>query len=226
MATARSLSSAPAASANGALPGLRTEQLPLRARVNGWLESLTRQVEHSTMLSSAGKAITTSVAKLVPAGPVKDLLSGTWLGHPVHPLLTDVPIGAWTSAVLLDLAEITGGSRGAARGKSDMLVGIGVLAALPTAASGLSDEVEDSILAVGAAHAVGNAVATGLFAASYVARRCGHRTQGVALSLIGLGVLGTAGFLGGHLSYRKGLGVDHTVFDEPIGDWTAVLAAD
>lgn len=55
---------------------------------------------------------------------------------------------------------------------------------------------------------MGNAAATALFAASYLARRRGHRTQGVALSLIGLGVLITAGFLGGHLSYRKGLGVD------------------
>ena len=229
MATARSISSTSAASVSGAQPSVRTAQLPWGAKVNGWLESLTRQVEHSTVLSSAGKAITTPVAKLVQAGPVKDLLSGIWLGHPTHPLLTDVPIGAWTSAVLLDLVEIIGGSRGVPRGGSDTLVGIGVLAALPTAASGLSDlsdEVEDRILAVGAAHAVGNVAATGLFAASYLTRRRGQRTQGIALSLIGLGVLAAAGFFGGHLSYRKGLGVDHTVFNEPIGDWTAVLAVD
>lgn len=117
MATARSISAAPAVSVSEVRPGLRTEQLPWRARVNGWLESLTRQLEHATMLSSAGKAIATPVAKFLPAGPVKDLLSGTWLGHPAHPLLTDVPIGAWTSAVLLDLVEIIRGSRGAERGE-------------------------------------------------------------------------------------------------------------
>jgi nitrite reductase/ring-hydroxylating ferredoxin subunit/uncharacterized membrane protein len=201
----------------------------VHSKANRWLESLTQRVERSPVLSSAGKAVTTPVAKLLQAGPVKDLLSGTWLGHPAHPPLTDLPISAWTSAALLDLVEVIGGARDGSRRASDMLVGLGVLAALPTAASGLSDlsdEVEDRILATGAAHAVSAAAATGLFAASYLARRCGKRTQGVALSLLGTGVLTVAGFLGGHLSYRKGLGVDHNVFDQPIEDWTAVLAAD
>jgi nitrite reductase/ring-hydroxylating ferredoxin subunit/uncharacterized membrane protein len=203
--------------------------VPLGARVNRWLESLTGQVERSAVLSSMGKTLTKPVAKVLAAGTVKDLLSGTWLGHPAHPLLTDIPIGAWTSAALLDLVELIGGSHGTTRRGSDTLVGIGVLAALPTAASGLSDlsdEVEDRMLAAGAAHAVSSLAATGLFAVSYLARRRGRRAQGMALSLIGTGVLTAAGLLGGHLSYRKGLGVDHNVFDEPIGDWTAALAAD
>lgn len=159
---------------------------------------------------------------------MKDLLSGTWLGHPAHPLLTDVPIGAWTSALLLDLMEIFGGAGAASRGAADTLVGVGVVAALPTAASGLSDfsdEVEDPILAVGAAHAICNVAAVGLFTASYAARRRHKRAQGIALSMIGTGVLAASGFLGGYLSYRKGLGVDHNVFEEPIADWTVVLNA-
>jgi nitrite reductase/ring-hydroxylating ferredoxin subunit/uncharacterized membrane protein len=175
-------------------------------------------------LSVAGKITSRPVAKLLGTGPVKDLLSGTWLGHPAHPLLTDVPIGAWTSALLLDLVGLLGGA-GAQRG-ADTLVAVGVVAALPTTASGLSDlsdEVEDSILAVGAAHALCNAAAVGLFTASYAARRRRKRLQGIALSVIGAGVLVASGFLGGHLSYRRGLGVDHNVFEEPIGDWTAVL---
>lgn len=170
------------------------------------------------------------MAKLVGTGLVKDLLSGTWLGHPAHPLLTDVPIGAWTSALLLDLMEIFGGAGAASRRGADMLVGVGVgvVAALPTAASGLSDfsdEVDDPILAVGAAHAICNVAAVGLFTASYAARRRRKRAQGIALSVIGTGVLAVSGFLGGYLSYRKGLGVDHNVFEEPIGDWTVVLDA-
>jgi nitrite reductase/ring-hydroxylating ferredoxin subunit/uncharacterized membrane protein len=168
------------------------------------------------------------VAKLVGTGPVKDLLSGTWLGHPAHPLLTDVPIGAWTSALLLDLMEIFGGAGAASRRGADTLVGVGVVAALPTAASGwsdLADEVEDSILAVGAAHAMCNVAAVSFFTASYAARRRGKRAQGIALSVIGTGVLAASGFLGGYLSYRKGLGVDHNVFEEPIADWTVVLDA-
>ncbi len=203
-------------------------QRPVAARFNHQLESLTWALERSGPLSVAGKVISRPVAKLVGTGPVKDLLSGTWLGHPVHPLLTDVPIGAWTSALLLDLMGIFGGAGSSSRRGADTLVAVGVVAALPTAASGLSDlsdEVEDSILAVGAAHAIGNVVALGFFTASCAARFRRKRARGIALSMIGTGVLAASGFLGGHLSYRKGLGVDHNVFEEPIGDWTAVLDA-
>ncbi len=203
-------------------------QRPLPARFNRQLESLTWALERSRPLSLAGKMVSRPVAKLVGTGPVKDLLSGTWLGHPVHPMLTDVPIGAWTSALVLDLTGIFGGAGAASRRGADTLVAVGVVTALPTAVSGvsdLSDEVEDSILAVGAAHAIGNVVALGLFTASWAARLRRKRARGIALSVLGMGALAASGFLGGHLSYRKGLGVDHTVFEEPIGDWTAVLDA-
>jgi nitrite reductase/ring-hydroxylating ferredoxin subunit/uncharacterized membrane protein len=203
-----------------------SEQRPLPARFNRQLESLTWALERSRPLSVAGKVVSRPVAKLVGTGPVKDLLSGTWLGHPAHPLLTDIPIGAWTSALLLDLTGIFGGAGVASRRGADTLVAVGVVAALPTAASGLSDlsdEVDDSILAVGAAHAIGNVVALGLFTASCAARLRRKRARGIVLSVVGTGVLVASGFLGGHLSYRKGLGVDHTVFEEPIGDWVAVL---
>lgn len=199
---------------------------PLAARFNRQVESLTWALERSRPLSVAGKMVSRPAAKLVGTGPMKDLLSGTWLGHPVHPLLTDVPIGAWTSALVLDLMGVFGGSGAASRRGADTLVALGVVAALPTAASGLSDlsdEVEDSILAVGAAHAIGNVVALGLFTASCAARLRGKRARGIALSVLGTGALAASGFLGGHLSYRKGLGVDHNVFEEPFGDWTAVL---
>ena len=192
------------------------------------LESLTRALERSGVLSSVGKAVTKPVAKLLQPGAIKDLLSGTPLGHPAHPMLTDIPIGAWTSAALLDLVELFGRSSNDSRRGSDTLVGLGVLAALPTAASGLSDlsdEMDEPILAAGAAHAIGSIAATGLFAASSLARLRGKRAQGITLSMIGTGVLTAAGFLGGHLSYRKGLGVDHTVFEGPIGDWTGVMDA-
>lgn len=218
---------APSESGNQAQGGHRAARLSLGLRANRGLESLTRMVERSGVLSSAGKAVSKPVAKLVGTGKIKDLLSGTWLGHPAHPMLTDIPIGAWTSAALLDLVEIFGGSSAESRRGSDTLLGVGVLAALPTAASGLSDlsdEVDKRTLAAGAAHALGSVAATGLFAVAWLARLRGKRAPGIALSMIGTGVLTAAGFLGGHLSYRKGLGVDHTVFDElHIADWTTVM---
>src|SRR5437667_12885469 len=84
-------------------------------------------------LASAGD-VAKRLADRLESRPVKDLLSGTWLGHPLHPLLTDVPIGAWIASAVLDLLGCE--RRASASAK---LVGIGVLAVLPTAANGLSD---------------------------------------------------------------------------------------
>lgn len=61
-------------------------------------------IERLGMLDSVAGSVKTLVDRLVPVGGTsKDLLSGTWLGHPLHPVLTDVVVGAWTSSFLLDL---------------------------------------------------------------------------------------------------------------------------
>lgn len=153
---------------------------------------------------------------------LKELLSGSWLGHPLHPVLTDVTIGTLTSAVLLDWL---GGdeSRTAAR----RLIGIGLLSATPVVASGASDwgdtEVaDDSVRRIGLVHASTNVVASSLFAASYAARRRGE--DGRLLAVAGAAVLSAGGYLGGHLSFAEGVGVDQTAFEEPSEDWTDVLA--
>jgi nitrite reductase/ring-hydroxylating ferredoxin subunit/uncharacterized membrane protein len=187
-----------------------------------WTESLIAGIERIRSLDAVGKALSQAVSKVVPPGRAKDLLAGTWLGHPVHPMLTDVPIGAWTSAFVLDLF---GGRQ--ARRASDALVGVGVLAALPTAATGLSDlaDVEHSEQRIlGTAHALGNVTAVALYGGSFLARRRGRRDLGVRLAMLGAAVVTGSGFLGGHLAYRKGVGVDETVFRPRLDDWTPVLA--
>ncbi|HEU0316632.1 MAG TPA: Rieske 2Fe-2S domain-containing protein [Solirubrobacteraceae bacterium] len=167
--------------------------------------------------------VTAPVAKLVgratKPGPVKNALSGTWLGHQLHPLLTDVTIGAWASVAVVDLF---GGRQGARVAR--LLTGFGILSAVPTAASGLSDwsETYGPEQRVGFVHAVGNASGLLLQIASYGARRRGRRARGAALSLTGLGVAGAAGYLGGHLVYGLGVGVSHAAFEHPPGDWTDV----
>jgi nitrite reductase/ring-hydroxylating ferredoxin subunit/uncharacterized membrane protein len=154
--------------------------------------------------------------------PLKGLLSGSWLGHPLHPALTDVTIGTLTSALLLDWL---GGedSRPAAR----RLIGIGLLSATPVVASGASDwgdaePGDESVRRIGIVHATSNALATTLFAASYAARRRG--ADGRLLALAGGAALGAGGYLGGHLAFAEGIGVDHTVFEEGGEGWTDVLA--
>jgi nitrite reductase/ring-hydroxylating ferredoxin subunit/uncharacterized membrane protein len=156
---------------------------------------------------------------LTPGSPLNEVLSGTALGHPIHPLLTDAVIGSWTSAVALDLV---GGKR--SRRAADRLIALGVCAALPTAATGVNDwtTLFGSTRRVGVVHGAGNLVATALFGTSWLARKAGRRVLGKALALAGLSAVSAGSFLGGHLSYRRGVGVDHTAFLEAPGDWTEV----
>jgi nitrite reductase/ring-hydroxylating ferredoxin subunit/uncharacterized membrane protein len=158
------------------------------------------------------------VTGALPPGPVKDLLSGTALGHPVHPLLVTVPIGAFTSAAVLDL--LGGESRAARR-----LIGLGILSSLPTALSGASDwsDTAGAERRVGLVHAAGNTLALALLSASWLARRSEGR--GKVLTLAGLGLVGASGWLGGHLSYALGVGVDTTAFSSMPQEWTDVAGA-
>ena len=161
------------------------------------------------------------VGRVVRPGALKDLLSGTWLGHAVHPMLTDLPIGFWTSAMVLDLV----GGRDTDKA-ADLMVGLGIAAAVPTAATGLSDYADTfgEERRVGLAHAAANTAALALYGASLLARRRGHRAVGVLLGLAGASAATVGGYLGGHLIAALGLGVDNTVFDHPAEEWTSVLA--
>jgi nitrite reductase/ring-hydroxylating ferredoxin subunit len=172
-------------------------------------------------LDAPAKTIGKAVRSLIKPGPVKDALSGSWLGHALHPVLTDVTIGSFTSAVALDWL---GGqeSQPAAR----RLIGLGLLSTVPTVSSGYSDWADtevssESVRRIGIVHAATNATAASLFAASWTARHRGG--SGRLLALAGSGALAAAGFLGGHLTLAEGVGVDHTVFEDGPEDWTAVL---
>jgi len=174
-------------------------------------------------LDAPAAKVAKTVRDTVPAGPVKDTLSGTWLGHALHPLLTDLPIGTWTSAVLLDWL----GGR-ASQDAADRLIGLGLAFSLPTSATGMTEWADaepasDEVRRVGALHAAANVGATVLFGASLAARRRGARGAGKLLALAGAGVLGASGHLGGHLAFATGVGVDQTAFEDPPDEWTAAL---
>jgi nitrite reductase/ring-hydroxylating ferredoxin subunit/uncharacterized membrane protein len=158
--------------------------------------------------------------RAIPRGRVKDVLSGTWLGHALHPMLTDIPIGSFTSASVLDLL---GGRR--AQPAADGLVGLGLVSALPTAAAGLSDwsDTYGPDKRVGVVHAAANLVGLALYGASLVARLRGRRNSGTTLGLAGMGVMTVGGYLGGDLSLARGVGVNNAFWQHPPGDWTPVL---
>ena len=173
-------------------------------------------------LDTAAEPIAKKVRDLLPGGPVKDALSGTWLGHALHPFLQLVPVGTWTSAVILDLV---GGKD--AEDSADLLIGMGLVGTLPTAVTGLSDYADttvasDSVRRIGIVHAASNITAATLFAGSLVARGRGSRGRGKLLALAGMGAVTAGGWLGAHLSYAEGVGVDNTVFQDYPADWTAV----
>lgn len=186
------------------------------------LRAAADRIDELTALDRVLGPARRAVGQVLPRGPVKDALHGTWLGHPLHPMLTDVTIGAWTSAFVLDLA---GGRR--ARPAADRLVAVGVLSALPTAAAGLADwsELGDREARVGVVHAAANWMAIGCYAMSWAARRRDRRVAGVLWGLVGAGVASVGGYLGGHLSYKRGAGVARTAFEAPPTEWTDAAAA-
>jgi hypothetical protein len=121
------------------------------------VQQLTKRIEEMEALDRFANVMQKVLSRIVPQeSALKDLLSGTWLGRPLHPMLTDVVIGVWTSASVLD---ILGGKR--AERAADQLVLIGNIAALPTIAAGLSDwaELWGAQQRVGSIHALGNATA-------------------------------------------------------------------
>ncbi|MCU1458591.1 MAG: iron-sulfur protein [Actinomycetia bacterium] len=166
-----------------------------------------------------GKPVADAVRAVLPQGPVRDALQGTWLGHPLHPMLTDVVIGAWTSSFLLDFV---GGHR--SRRASERLLAVGILAAVPTVASGLADwsTLQRRDQRVGLVHAASNAAATGTYFLSYRARRKGHHLRGVAWGVVGATVASVGGYLGGHLAYSRDAGANHSLPSEGPVEWTEV----
>lgn len=145
------------------------------------------------------------IAEQLNAGPQGALLRGQHIGHALHPLVTQLPLGFWTAANVLDLV---GGRRSAPA--AQRLIGLGLLMVPPSALTGLVDWEQDSddprVRRVGLVHAVANTVAAGLFLASWNSRRSGSRARGIVLGLLGGGVAGFSGYLGGHLSFARGAG--------------------
>jgi uncharacterized membrane protein len=169
-----------------------------------------QRLEGVTALDPVVRAVSPFAAALVAEPVRRDLLRGAWLGHALHPILTDVPIGFWTSAVVLDLA----GGRGA-RGSAQRLVALGVASAVPAAVTGWAEwsGTGQREQRVGVVHAASNVLALSLFTASWRARRAGRHVTGVALGLAASSALGVGGFLGGHLVAARKVSSRHPEFE-------------
>jgi nitrite reductase/ring-hydroxylating ferredoxin subunit/uncharacterized membrane protein len=156
-----------------------------------------------------------------PRGP-RDLLYGTWLGHPLHAAVVTVPVGSWSAAMVFDLM---GEERAA-----DLALGLGLLGAVGSAVTGAAQwqdaTQQEAPRRLGALHALLNGAATGLMAGSWLLRNRGRRGAGLALSTAGLGINLASAWIGGELAYDLGIGVDHAAFEKPPTKWTDVAALD
>ncbi len=190
-----------------------------------------RLIEEQEWLETAGDALQPAIINTFEAGgdagqKIKNFLHGTWLGHPLHPVIKDVPIGAWTMTAILDVAELTGSRK--YKNGADAAVAIGIVGALGAAVTGLTDWTGTTTKKrkIGLMHGMLNIGATALYATSYVLRK-NKKTRGtaIALSMAGYGVVSLAAYLGGHLVFGEQVGVDHTATSEEYPtDFVAVLA--
>ena len=177
-----------------------------------WLEPLADRLQRAVVATYQAGGAT--------GRQIRDFLHGTWLGHPLHPVLTDVPLGAWTLATVLDLSGR--GNRHQDRA-ADAAIGIGLAGAVGAAVTGMTDwqhtVAEDR--RVGLIHGLLNLSATGLYAVSLALRLRGVRIAGRTIGGLGFTVALGAAYLGGHLVYRKRIGVDHA----PRADWDDFVTA-
>lgn len=174
------------------------------------LVEATLRLEQATVLDRLVALYQPAASALVSNPTVRDLLEGRELGHALHPVLTQVPIGAWVSTAVLDLI---GGRR--SRPAATRLVGTGILAAVPTVLTGAAEwaaTTDQAARRVGAVHAGANTIGLLLYAASFRARRRGRHLRGVGLGLAALSVVGASGFLGGHLAQARKVGTRDPAF--------------
>src|SRR5215217_6557850 len=181
-----------------------------------------KRLEGAEALDEPAEKLVKVVGPATRPRVVKNALSGTWLGHRFHPLMVPLPIGFWTGALLFDLVATR-----RARWAADVLVGSGIVAAVPTAAAGLSDwaDAEPEGRRVGLVHLSFNTLALACYSASLAARLLGRRKAGVGLGLAGAAAISAGGYLGGHLSYVQQVGVEKKRIAGGPKEWTAVLDA-
>ncbi len=183
------------------------------------LRQMLSRLERTRALDGVSDKLQGAVQVAAQPQAVEDLLHGVWLGHPLHPALVQLPIGAFVSAAVLDL--VPGGRKGATT-----LIAVGTASATPAIAAGLVDwsQMTKDRRRVGLVHATANVVALGFYVGSLLARLSGRPARGRALAFAGLSMASAGAYLGGHLAYSQGGGMNHAAPEVARlpEDWTAV----
>jgi len=184
-----------------------------------WLDRPGYRLEHTLGLA---------LATCGGAGErISNLLHGTWLGHPLHPLLTSLPTGAVATTLALDLAAAIPKHKPGLRAASRFSLGVGVVGSVAAAVTGLHDwqHTQEQSRRIGLVHGALNTAGTGLYVLSLLDRRRGRLVRGVGASTLGYGLTLASGYLGASLVYRLGVGVDRSGARMRTRGWTPLLAA-
>ncbi len=186
-------------------------------------------VENQTWLDKLAAPIQNWLLKFFgqpgqPNRKLKDMLNGTWLGHPLHPVFTDIPIGAWSGTTLLDLAWLNNGDDGIARG-ADLTLLLGLAGAMGAVVTGVTDwsDLDGTDRRVGLMNGLLNGGITLLYLASWLLRLTGQRRTAITLSTTGYLTSLFSAYLGGELSLAKGIGVNHVAWEGGSDDFVAVI---
>ncbi|MGK5676395.1 Rieske 2Fe-2S domain-containing protein [Micromonospora sp. URMC 106] len=164
------------------------------------------KIEQASGLDRIGDRLQRAVQATLRPQRVRDLLHGVWLGHPLHPAMVQVPVGAWISTAVLDLMP---GQRRAAT----TLCAVGTVSALPAAVAGLNDwaALARDQRRIGLVHAASNSVGLAFYAGSVAARMSGRHNLGRTLGFLGLSAASMGAYLGGHLAYKQGAQVNQSI---------------
>jgi nitrite reductase/ring-hydroxylating ferredoxin subunit/uncharacterized membrane protein len=184
------------------------------------------QVIDRPVIDTVAKPVRDAIRQTFEAGgepgeQVKNALHGVWLGHPLHPVFTDVPIGAWTAALAIDAAA--NGDPGMQRAAT-FAMGVGLVGAAAAAVTGLTDwsETDGQARRTGLVHGLLNVAATTLFATAWAQRKTDSHRGGRTAAWTGYAVAMAAAYLGGDLVYGQRIGVTHAD-QEPPEDFTPVM---
>src|SRR5574341_742895 len=187
-------------------------------------------VERLPELEDIGQTVGRAVVSIADSSPlarrVADFLHGTWLGHPLHPVLTDATLGAWVYRAFFDIASMASGSK-RMEDAADTLAGVGAAMAVPTIIIGVNDysRIPNHAIKHGALHGILNLTSFALSLLSCGARKRGSRGLGIGLSAAGLGVATVSAWIGGDMVYRQRVGTNHAVDLMQPKDWTPIMPA-
>ncbi len=182
-----------------------------------WLDPVSEAVQ---------QAVANAVSAAGPAGrTIDNALNGTWLGHPLHPVLVEVPVGTWTAALFFDGLNLFS-RKNVFAPAADGSIAIGIVGALVSALSGLAqwEYTVGSARRKGMLHALLNTTALSLYTVSLSQRLRGKRAAGVFTGLFGYGITLASAYIGGDLVYGERIGVDHAPEETPPSEWVPVLA--